>query len=140
MSTAGDAIRVTGLKELQKSLKDIETAAPRELRLVLNNAAGLVVAAARPLIPTDTGAARNSLRVTSTQKAARVSGGSARAPYYGWLDFGGKVGPRKSIKRTFVKQGRYLYPSYYKNKAEIQESLIKGLTELCESKGLKVTE
>jgi hypothetical protein len=35
----------------------------------------------------------------------------AGIPWYGFADFGGKVGPDRSISRTYIKGGRWLFPA-----------------------------
>jgi hypothetical protein len=148
MATGEAALRVNGLRELQASLKAIDGESQKQLRLVLNEAAAVVVKIAKPRTPTLTGAARDSIRVASTQRTAQVRGGSARVPYFGWLDYGGNVGRGRhsggrngsgSIHRTFIKGGRIVYPAYYSQKANIDKLLAQRLDELIEAHGLKVT-
>lgn len=152
MTTAQDALRVDGLRQLQAKLKSLDGQSQKQLRLVLNDAAEIVIRVARPNIPRRTGAAAASIKARSTQRTAVVQAGSARVPYFGWLDFGGTVGhghrsarDRKgvararhagAIRRPFMKDGRYIYPAYYAAKPEIQAQLIKSLRDLCVSAGL----
>lgn len=138
MRSTPDLIRISGLREFQASLRRMDAGAPRQLRLVHNEAAGVVVTAAQPRIPTRSGRARASVRARSTQRATRVRAGGARAPYYPWLDYGGAVGRRNSVRRPFVKDGRYLYPSYRENRQEVQRVLEGGVVRLAHSTGLKV--
>lgn len=130
-------IRVSGLKELQKSLKAID--AGKELRPALNEVAQVVVNIARPRIPQRSGLARASLRAASTATAARVQAGGSRAPYYPWLDYGGKTGRGKSIARPFERHGRYIYPAYWSQQANIQKMLETRIAKVIEANGLEVT-
>lgn len=138
MAVAATALRVNGLRELQAALKAIDGEAQKELRGVLNDAAQVVVKHARPLMPVKTGTAAASLKVLSTQREARVKEGSAKAPYAPWLDYGGAVGRNRSVKRPFVKGGRYVYPAYYANQEAIDSMLSNALTELIKRHGLEV--
>lgn len=138
MPAAIDPIRIDGLRDLQAALKAIDGNAQKQLRVVLNSAAELVVNKARPNVPKKTGRAAASLRVSSSQREARVSFGSAKVPYAGWLDYGGKVGIHHSVKRPFVKTGRIVYPSYNEQRPEILEQLSKALNDLVVSSGLEV--
>lgn len=134
-----DAIRIEGLKELRAGLKEISADLPKALRMAFNDSADIVVQDARPRIPSRTGRAKGTVKARSTQTAARVVGGGAKAPYYPWLDFGGKIprGPR----RPFLKEGRYIYNAYFRAKrsGRFQESLEKNLVAVARSAGIEVT-
>jgi hypothetical protein len=134
------AVKVEGLAEFSRNLKKLDSDLPKALRLALNSAADLVVGKARPSIPTSSGRAARSVRSRSTRTAVRVTGGGARAPYYPWLDFGGRVGRNKSIVRPFYKDGRYIYASYFQLKAsgEFQEALETALLDVCRQAGVEV--
>ena len=60
-------------------------------------------------------------------------------PYYPWLDFGGRVGKGKSVRRPFNKGGRYIYPGYAKNRPEVEERLLAALLQVCQQAGVEVT-
>jgi len=106
-------VEIEGLRELSRALKVADNELAKELRKAMNVAAQLVIDDARPKVPTRSGRAAGSLRVASTRTLVRVSGGSSRAPYYPWLDFGGSVGRNNSVVRQFRKRGRYLYLSFF---------------------------
>jgi hypothetical protein len=135
-----EAIQIKGLKEFSNNLKVIDSNLPKALRLALNEAASIVVDAAKPDIPSKTGRARKSVKPRSTRKSVRVVGGGNRAPYYPWLDFGGKVGRNKSVSRRFYSDGRYLYFHYFKKRdsGEFQELLERVLLDVAESAGIVV--
>lgn len=135
---ANPPIKIEGLRELQAALKDMDGESQKQLRLVLNDAAELVVSGARRRVPSRSGRARGSIKASSGQREAKVKGGSARAPYYPWLDFGGSVGRNNSIKRPFLKDGRFIYATYNDRRAAIFKSLEKGLTKLVKESGLEV--
>lgn len=132
-----DPIKIEGLAKLNRSLRNISKDAPKQLRLVANHAAEVVVDDAKPEVPTDTGTAQRSVRTASTRTASQVKAGGVRAVWYPWLDFGGRVGKNRSVKRTFIKGGRYIYPAYTDNRELIGERLERGLTELIKDSGLE---
>jgi len=136
---ARSMIQVKGIKEFQAALRDMDRDLPKKLRVAMNTAGELVVGYARPRVPSRSGRARGSLRVRSTQREARVAAGGARVAYYPWLDFGGRVGPARSVRRPFLTEGRYVYPGLRANRDEIQAELERALTELARGAGLEVT-
>lgn len=139
MAEDGLTIRVDGLKNLNRALRKIDSEAPKQLRVALNESADVLVAATRPLIPRRTGRAAASLKAKSTRTAARVSMGSRAAPYMPWLDFGGKVGPKRSVVRPYIKEGRYLFPTLRKEKPAIMRALEQSLVQVITAAGLDVS-
>lgn len=135
-----EAIRVQGLREFSRSLKRLDADLPKALRVALNQVSTLVIGETQPKIPSQSGRARSSLRASSTRTAVRVSAGGSRARHYPWLDFGGRVGIRRSVARPFVADGRYLYRSYYDLKASgrFEEALREALIQVAEQAGLEV--
>lgn len=132
-------INVEGLSEFQRALKRLDAEAPKALRLALNGVADFIIDKAKPGIPKRTGKAAASLKAKSTRTAVRISVGGRRAPYYPWLDFGGRVGRRKSIVRPYITGGRYLYPALTANRNKAIDLLGKSLHDVAESAGLDVT-
>lgn len=132
-------IDISGIRDFQRQLKQMDADLPKMLRVVHNGAADLVVARARPKVPTRTGAAAGSLKARSSQREGRVAAGGRRAPYFPWLDFGGRVGPADSVERPFLTEGRYVYPTVRENNAEIQEVMSSGLADLAATAGLVIT-
>lgn len=134
-----DPIKITGLAEFNRNLRKMSSELPKELRLVLNESADVVVDWARPKIPTVSGAARATLKAKSTRTEARVQGGSTRVPYYPWLDFGGKVGRNRSVARPFYSDGRYIYAGLHATREDIVSVMTDGVVRLVRSAGLEVT-
>lgn len=130
-------IKVEGLKEFQRALKDADGESQKKLRLVLNDVSNTVVAGAARRVPRRTGRAAASLRAQSSQREARVIGGSKKVPYYGWLDFGGRIGRDKSQRRPFIQAGRYLWPTVAANRQSLENALQKGLIDLAREAGLE---
>ena len=134
-----EAIKVTGLAEFSRNLKKLDSDLPKALRVALNDAANLVVKDARPRVPTKTGKAAKSMRAASTRTAVRVRAGGKRAPYYPWLDFGGRVGRNKSVRRAFLPDGRYIYRSFYdlRNAGEFEQEMTKALLDVVRQAGFE---
>lgn len=131
-------VSVTGLAALNKGLRAIDSQAPKELRLALNEVAQLLVDATRPKIPSVSGAARRSLVARSTRTSARVAVGGKRAPYFPWLDFGGqgRIAGRPA-PRTFLGEGRYVYPTLRQIRPRIEAQLQESLSRVIRNAGLE---
>lgn len=140
MTTVIKPVKVEGLRDLQRALKNLDGESQKQLRVVFNDVAQTVVGGAQRRIPTRTGRARGSIKAMSGQREAKVQGGGRKAPYYGWLDFGGRTGRKQSVRRPFVQGGRYLYPAYAANRDSVQKAVEKGLTDLIRGAGLEVTD
>lgn len=138
MAIALDPIKVEGLAQFSRALRRIDKDAPKELRLIGNDAAELVAKTAKPRVARLTGRAERSVKASSTRTLSRVKGGGPKQPYYPWLEFGGRVGKRRSIRREFIKTGRYIYPAYAMKKADVQSRLTLGLTRLAKQQGWDV--
>jgi len=133
-----DPIRITGLADFSRRLRKMDADLPKALRIALNDAAGIVVDEAKPTIPRRTGRARASVKTSSTRTLARVTAGGRKAPYYPWLDFGGRVGPNASVRRPFLKDGRYLYKGYFVKRKEFADRLRRALIGIAIAAGVAV--
>ena len=134
-----DVIKVEGWADFNRNCRKMNADLPKMLRLVANDAADVVVDWAKPRVPVgDTGRAAKSVKAKSTRTEARVQGGSKAAPHYAWLDYGGRVGPRKSVHRAFHKEGRYIYAGLAANNDTVHEVLLGGLLRVAESAGIEV--
>lgn len=134
-----EPIKIKGLRDFQSALKHMDGETQKMLRVVLNAVAEPIATAARSRIPSVTGKARASIRVASGQREAKIKAGGAKAKYYPWLDFGGRVGRKRSIKRPFLNDGRYLYPTFRSRRAETLKTLEDALGDLAVNAGLEVT-
>lgn len=135
------AIRIKGLDQFNRNLRRMDRELPKGLRIALNEAADAVIDEARPDIPRRTGRAQAAIRGKSTRTLSRVSGGNARAPYYPWLDFGGKgKKPGRPSSRPFKKDGRYLYPAYFRKRdsGEFERILTAALLKVARTAGVGV--
>lgn len=133
------AVRVEGLRAFTRSLKDVDRELPKAVRLANNRTVQIIVDGAQPEIPVRSGKARASMKAKSTRTAARIAAGSKRAPYYGWLDFGGKTGIDRSVDRPFYKQGRYIYPTYEARQDRVVEVMVEEYTAIAREAGLEVS-
>jgi hypothetical protein len=135
-----EPVKIEGLNQFVRDLKTIDAELPKMVRRAFNASTDLVVDDARPQIPRRSGRARGSVRSRSTQTFARITGGGAKAPHYPWLDFGGRVGRRKSVHRAFLVEGRYIYRSYYDLQArgEFERVMVAELLNVVRSAGIEV--
>jgi hypothetical protein len=134
-----EPIKITGLAEFNRNLRKINADLPKTLRLAQNKGAQLVVDWAKPKIPRKSGAAARTVKAKSTRTESRVTGGSARvAPYYPWLDFGGHVGPKRSVRRAYHSDGRYIYQGYYAQRDQVQDVLVDALLDVVRGAGVEV--
>lgn len=133
---APEPIRIEGLRELNRNLRRMDRDLPKGLRLAGNKAAQIVVDAARPRVPSKTGKAKRSIKVASTRTATRVSAGGNRAPYYPWLDFGGRVGRHRSVQRPFLKTGRYIWKAFADHRAQVEQTLREELERVAHGAGV----
>jgi hypothetical protein len=133
------AIKITGIKELNKALRKGSADLPKKVRLALNEASADIAKGAAAKVPKRTGRAAASYKVRSTRTAARIVMGGNKAPYTPWLDFGGHVGKNKSVERKFYTDGRYLFPTLAKQKPEFTEKLLRLLVEIAAEAGFEET-
>jgi len=129
-------IAVKGMVELQRALKALDGESQKEIRVALNRVADTVAQGAARRVPVRTGKARSSLRARSSQRETKVGAGGRKAPYYAWLDFGGRIGRDKSVRRRVVPGGRYLYPTLSANRDSLAKAIAQALQDLAERKGL----
>lgn len=133
-----DPIMVQGLSEFRRNLRDMDAALPRALRLAGNEAANIVVDSARPTVPSRSGKARQSIKARSSQTATRVTAGGSRAPYFPWLDYGGKVGRDNTATRPWRPDGRYVYPAYRRERTRVEETLNAALRRIADDAGVEL--
>jgi hypothetical protein len=134
-----DAIKIDGLSQFTRDLKKLDSDVPKMQRKALNSAVDIVIGYARHRVPSRSGRAASSIKARSTQTAARVVAGGNKAPYYPWLDFGGRVGPKRSVKRPFIREGRYLYAALGAKREELHAAIQDALVESAKAAGFEVT-
>ena len=129
------AVHVTGLRELRAALRTIDKEIAGELREGLKDAANIISDDARQQVPSRSGKAAASIRAVSGGNTIYIKGGGARVPYYGWLEFGGRLPTKRPAtkkalfwsgadhpskyargsKRDKIAEGRYIYPTVERN-------------------------
>lgn len=131
-------ISVGGLAQLSRALRAVDSEAPKRMRIGLNAAAETLVDRAEPKVPSVSGAARRSMVARSTRTSARVAVGGRRAPYFPWLDFGGQ-GRRagRPAERTFIREGRYVYPTLREIRPLIEQQLSDSISAVVRAAGLR---
>lgn len=145
-------LHVTGLKELRAALKQIEPDLLPVMRDKLKAAGEVIAADARHQVPVGRegqrkkgralrpGAARDSIRITAGGNSVYLIGGRASVPYFGWLDFGGKLGPKgkryNTQLRRVIKGGRYLYPAIARHSQDLANAVGKAFDEVATKAGL----
>lgn len=133
-----EPIAIAGVVELQRALRQLDGESQKQLRVIFNRAADIVATDASAKVPRGrTGRAQRSVKSRSGQRDARVVGGSKRVPYYPWLDFGGRVGRDGSVSRAFIRDGRYIYPSFHQARRQVMAELESGLEVLIVAVGLE---
>ncbi|TCO64955.1 HK97 gp10 family phage protein [Actinocrispum wychmicini] len=133
-----EPIKIDGLAQFSRNLRKLDNDLPKALRLAANAAADVVVADTVSAVPRRTGRAQSSVKARSTRTEARVQAGGTKAPYFAWLDWGGKVGRKHHTARPWIKTGRYLYPAYTKNRDKVREIFVQALLQVAEQAGIEV--
>lgn len=131
-------IEISGLKEFNKALRELDKDAPKMTKNALNGCSEFIIVKTRAKIPKRTGRAARSLTKKSTKTDVRISVGGRSAPYYPWLDFGGRTGRKKRTVRQFLREGRYLYPTLAENKAEFLRIAESNLQDVAKRAGLEL--
>lgn len=131
-----EPLKIEGLKDFQAALRDAEEGLQKQLRVVFNEAADAVVASARPFIPRRSGRLAGTLKASSGQREASVKLGGVKTPYAGFIEFGGRVGRRRSVIRRFVPGGRSLYPAVQREEGQLTDIMARGLERLADEAGL----
>ena len=119
-------IRIEGLTEYRRALRQIDSGLPGELRAGFGKVAGK--------IPRITGTAARSVKARASQTGAGVAVGRD-VPYYGWLDFGGHRPRDVAVSRPSIRQGRYLYPTIIEESGEIEDAAIDAIETVAREAG-----
>jgi hypothetical protein len=123
-------VHIEGLRELNRSLKELDKQILKDLRVELVDVAEVVVHEAQSNVPVKSGRALSSIKAGADAKGAFVQGGRSTVPYYAWLDFGGVLRPtggrRNTITREVLKKGRYLYPAIDKHFDKVTSGAVKA--------------
>lgn len=136
-------VKVTGLNELGRAFKQIDTQLPGALKEGFTKIAESVATDVRAKVAHKSGRAAGSVTARGKQRGAAIAVGGSRAPYYPWLDFGGSVGRGHkpgvggsgAIKRDMVPDGRYLYPTIAEHNKQIKNEVDQLLERLARQAG-----
>lgn len=132
-------VEVRGIAELSAAFKGIDKELPKALQVEFKAIAEGVARKAAGKVPQGkTGHAAGSIRARATAKGAGIAFGGPKAEYYPWLDFGGRVGRKRSIKRDIVSGGRYVYPTIGENKEEIGRAALEAIERVAERNDFEV--
>lgn len=159
-------MELKGLNELLASMRKVAPEAKRELTASLKVIGKMVATDAAADMPRRTGKARRSVRVKVVTRrgfeGVQISEGSEAAKYVAWLDFGGTVGRGRkstarvhigggkvrvqrvgsrgtgSVVREYIKEGRYLYPTYERRYDDMVAATFEAVRAACVSAGLEV--
>ena len=108
-------VDVEGLPQVLAALTALAAAVDHEAADVAEDAADTIAARVRTLLPLGPPAHGHAkiggVSVERDGLTATVAEGSVRFPYVAWLDFGGNVGRRHAVHRTYLRRGRYLFPT-----------------------------
>lgn len=136
-----ETVRITGLREFRRNVRQLDRNLAKGLRKAGNRAAKIVVDTARPRVPVGPGRgghAASSIKAASTQSATRVSEGGARFPYMPWLDFGGQINKHTAhpTTRPYLTAGRYIWASFADERIAVEFELRSALAEIAREAGL----
>lgn len=149
-------VQVTGLRELRSALRQVDRSILPELRDGLKSAVDIIGAEVRATVPKKTGRAAASVRAVASGNTIYLKAGGARVPYYGWLEFGGKLpdkrprqkkalaapgfGPVASAKgatRAKVSEGRYIRPAIRRGTPRLIDAAGDAFDSAARKAGLK---
>lgn len=126
-SGRGSVISAAQLAELTAALRDLDDDIGDLAMSLLEDISRDIATEVRSRVPYRTGRARQSYQVHGHS----IVFGGEQAPYAPWLEFGGKVGRKDSVKRPYTRKGRYLYPTIAENLDDIEkrvDDLISQIT------------
>jgi len=107
----GVSVRIVGVAALRKALRDVDKNLDKAFAATLLGVAQGIATKIRGVMPRRSGAAAGTVTAHVRARGASISIGTGNSDdYVPWLDFGGHVGRQNSVYRTFIKEGRYLYP------------------------------
>ncbi len=138
-------VRVEGLREVDRTLRKMDSEMAAGLRSESKDIAEVVARDARTRVPVVSGKAQGSIKAGAQGKGAYVQGGKKAVPYYGWLDFGSRnpisgrprsVGPwARSGKGPH--RGRFIYAALTANRGEVERRTKRTVKVAKKKAGLK---
>lgn len=160
-------MEMKGLRELLAAMRTVAPEAKRVFQGELKAIGKMVADDTAADMPRRKGRARRSVKVKVVTRrgfeGVQISEGGDVAPYTPWLDFGGTVGRgrrstarvtlhghgRVSVQRTgsrgtgsvtreYIKDGRYLYPAYFKRYDDMVAATLDAVAKAAKAAGLEV--
>lgn len=134
-------VDIVGLDEFMASVDRARGDVPDMVRMVQLDVADRIVTGAKGNVKSKTGAAKGSIRVRQVgPQRIEVTGGGSRAPYFGWLDFGGTVGVNDSVVRPYRRRGRFIWFEYFDLElgGDIEDTMDEELADILRRAGLDV--
>lgn len=129
-----DKIRVTGLKELRKGLKEADATFPKQLQRANKSIAAELVPEARAAMaghsPRAGSRAIGTIRALASGTRAQIAGGSNGVPWYMGHEWGSIRFKQFPVKNP---EGYALYPTIKANRARMIERYGEVLDELLRS-------
>lgn len=136
-------VRIEGLRELNKALKELGPEFPREMRKVNKEVAGGVAEHAQRNALAEGGVAAHvapSLKASAGVNSAAVALGGLAHPAAGGAEFGGQRRPTtqqfKPWRGSGERAGYFLYPAIRSDADEIYDDYLEALDELVKRAGL----
>lgn len=130
---------VTGADDLRRALRATSDGLDEHVRAQFLDQARMVAADAAGHVPRQSGAARATVDAVILDQAATIVGGGGRVPYFPWLEYGGRVGRHQSVRRPFVRDGRYIGRAVDAAFADIEAAAARGVADAARGAGLEVT-
>lgn len=135
-----DAVRITGLRDVQRALRQVDRTLPRELRKAGNAAAQVIVdeGKARATTPQQRKAAE-SLRPRSDQRGVRVAlGNASRYPFALGAEFGSITYPQfPAFRGSGSGAGYFLWPAIRANRERVAGLFLDGVDTITRQAGLR---
>ena len=122
------AVEVEGARELRKAFTAMGDEAVSDLKAVNLEAAEIVAAAARPLVPKQTGKLESTVRAAAAKTRGSVKAGFKKVPYAGAVHFGW---PARNISPQ-----PFLYDAIDRRRDEVVQGYVDNVTNLRKKHGL----
>lgn len=138
-----EAVKVRGLRELSSAFRKMDVELPKALKGEFLGVAQGIAGKVQQRMPHISGRAQGSVKARASVRGASIAAGGRAAPYYQFLDFGGSTGRGHkpgaagsgSIKRRFVKGGRYIYPALAEHRDDIEKAVDEAVEKVARSAG-----
>lgn len=140
MASGNVEIDIKGIKELQRAFSKMDGEMKSALKRAFLPIAQRVASAVQGKVPRQSGKAAGSIKAKASNYGASIAFGGSQAEYYPWLDFGGAVGRNDSIKRPFIPEGRYVYPTIADEGDELEHEVDEAIRRLAESAGFETKQ